>query len=428
MNSTIYEDNKITPLKSQTLLLSTLELYPHIGYYYLIGGYGCGKSASIRIFLAYFLKKYEAYPIKYLLCGTTLGDIQKFVLDDFFKLLIMNHIDYKHDKKLNLIYIGKHVIACVPTEEPNRIYGHSVDIALVDEVDELKKDIAELVFKALTERVRENNLPDRDPFQMFFTTTQGKKRGTYLNIKNQKEKNIPHIVVRGRTEDNPYNSPAYIANLKAIYSPEEQEAFMHGKFIDFAAGLVYYDFNAEKCVIPDIEILPHDDIFVGQDKNIGYNKSVCKVKRDGKLITVGVLSVGKIGETPIALRLKYPTQNIYWYPDASSNELIQMLAGYSQEFQKLGIIIKPASYNPNILARIFAVNKMYKTGRSLVCKSCKELIDAHDARGFNDLGMPEKPGGEKCYSHVCDADEYVTWRLVMEDPDFRDLRAFAEKM
>jgi hypothetical protein len=36
--------------------------------------------------------------------------------------------------------------------------------------------------------------------------------------------------------------------------------------------------------------------------------------------------------------------------------------------------------------------------------------------------MPEKGKGEEAPDHICDALEYVLYRIVRSDPDFMDLR------
>jgi hypothetical protein len=414
------DDTSLTPLPAQNRLINAIMQLKEIPYFFFVAGYGSGKSFCIVLLLLLLVKMYEGKHIKILLGGTTLGDVQKFILQDLFKILIVNKIKYKHNKKDNILNIGTTTIFCVPTEDASRIYGHTVDIALIDEIDELKKNVAEAVFKAIVERTRATNLGDREPFMAYFTTTQGKKRAVYEKLRKLKSDNINYCLVRGSTRENKHNSASYLKNLLNIYSKEEQKAYLDGFFMDLSSGRVYGDFNEEKMVIEPFPITQDEVIHVGQDKNIGYNKAVCIVKRNGILYTVREFSTTAIQDVPRIVRQAYPTNRIIWYPDASALEL---LGGYAAEISKWHIELSVMKFNPSILSRIFIVNKLYKTGKSFVFKTCKELIDAHDGRSYDDSGKPEKVGGEKCPSHICDADEYVKWNLVINGEEFADIRS-----
>lgn len=430
-----YDDSTIDLLPAQTQFVNAIVQYPNIQYFFFIGGYGSGKSTLLRLLTLILRKIYDVPPVlKLLVGGTTLGDIQKFVLTDLYKILVANKVRFKHDKKHNLVYIKSILLQLVNTEDPSRVYGHSCHAALLDEVDELKPDIVLDLAKSVKERLREPGLmrkledgtvEHRKNFMAFFTTTQGKKRGLYQLRAKLREQGIPYVVVKGKTSDNKFVSEDYVESLKAIYTEEEQKAFLYGEDMDFSSGLVYADFDTKKNVVPDQKILPDEVVYIGQDKNIGYNKSVCKVIRDGILHTVKVVTTKSINHVPATIRAMFPTNPLFWYPDASALEII---GGYAEEIRKYNISLQVAKFNPSILQRVFIVNKMYYTGRSVIWKSCKELINAHDTRGFNDLGMPEKPGGENCPSHVCDADEYVTWRIVMANEAFKDIREASYKV
>jgi hypothetical protein len=416
----------LVPLPAQNNLISAVMNLVDIPYYFFLGGYGSGKSFCIILLLLIILKKYAGYNVRILLCGITLGDISKLILVDFFKILSYNNIPYRHDKKVNIVHVNDTTIFCKPIQDPQLIYGDNVEIQLIDEIDELKKDTADQVFKALAERLRGNRLPDREPFSCFFTTTQGKKRACYQKLRQFKELGIRYALVRGRTEDNRYNASSYVDNLKAVYSEEEQKAFLHGYFMDLSSGRVYSDFEEQTMVIQPFEILPNETIYIGQDKNIGYNKAVCVIVREGIIYNIRVFSTQAVQDVPRIVRSTYPTNPIYWYPDASAAEII---GGYTQELARYDIHLQLAKFNPSILARVFVVNKLYKLGKCLVFKELsKELINAHDGRTFDDQGKPEKIQGEKCPSHVCDADEYVKWRLVMTLPQFAMIRSLAEKI
>jgi hypothetical protein len=70
---------------------------------------------------------------------------------------------------------------------------------------------------------------------------------------------------------------------------------------------------------------------------------------------------------------------------------------------------------------------MFKTGSMYVFRGLlkNELVNALSSRNFDKAGMPEKTGGEFCYSHICDSLEYMIFRLVMSDPDFEHIKQVA---
>ena len=61
------------------------------------------------------------------------------------------------------------------------------------------------------------------------------------------------------------------------------------------------------------------------------------------------------------------------------------------------------------------------------CKETDMLSEALKVRGYNDLGQPEKGKGEDAPDHICDALEYVIYRIVRSDSDFFDLKELSRE-
>ena len=100
------------------------------------------------------------------------------------------------------------------------------------------------------------------------------------------------------------------------------------------------------------------------------------------------------------------------------------MAGYAMEIRNAGLQLRIASRNPSILERIFIVNKLLKTRRLVICKSAKRIVEGLKLRQFDKLGKPEKGAGEDSPCHIDDSLEYVIWRIVMSDPDYKDFKTF----
>jgi hypothetical protein len=77
--------------------------------------------------------------------------------------------------------------------------------------------------------------------------------------------------------------------------------------------------------------------------------------------------------------------------------------------------------NPPINERIFFKNKLFKLRQFKLFRSLREYPMALKTRQFDQSGMPEKGKGEKATDHICDSGEYVIFRLVSMQPEFRGL-------
>ena len=82
-----------------------------------------------------------------------------------------------------------------------------------------------------------------------------------------------------------------------------------------------------------------------------------------------------------------------------------------------------------ILDRVFYVNKLFRLGKLKIFsrKECNFVSEALKIRAYNDLGQPEKGKGEDAPDHICDALEYVIYRIVRSDPDFFALKEMSRE-
>lgn len=404
--------------KHQQQLVQAPWLYQNLEYFFLIGGYGCGKSFGIVGTIFRIIQRYDGTFIRMGLGATSITLLRKTVISELAKVLNEAHIPYKDNSKENILRIGSIEIVLIATQQPELIYAYNFSIFICDEIDELPLDKTLTAFKAIQERTRVL-LPDgRDPFSVFTSTAQGYS-GLYTIVEELKELNVAHLLIRGRTKDNTSLSESYYKRLLSLYSPNEQEAFLEGKFINIYTGKVYGDFNESIHRVPDIKVNMNDEIHIGQDMNAGYSKAVMFVKRDRLLYAVDTVSLKNIGDAPSVFRTMFPTNPITWYPDASSKEV---MAAYASEIRRYDIQLRIGTHNPSIIERIFTVNKLFKLGWLKVCDKAKPLVVALNTRAFDDTGKPEKGRGEKAPDHICDATEYVLWRIVLSDLDFSLLK------
>jgi len=403
--------------RHQALLLKAPSQFPDIPYHFLIGGYGCGKSFSGVLLILKLYYQYNGKNVVFGIGGTSQTLLRKTLLTDLFKTLETGGIAYSHNKLEHIVTIGTVQFIYIGTASPEQIYAYNFSGFICDELDELPQEKAIDAFKAIQERTRVV-LPDgRNPVSIFMTTAQG-LRGTYRIIQDLKESGTPYIKIRGLTKDNTTLSSDYVNRLYSLYTDNERSAFLEGNFVDLYTGRVYPEYIETQHLVGSFPIDPLEPIYIGQDINSGFSKGVAFVIRDQNMFAVKEYSFPVLGDAPRLIRNDFPTNEVFWYPDASAKEI---MAGYQKEVKSMGIRLRIGTVNPSVTERIFTVNKLFRTGRLKVFKDLKQYPIALKTRQFDKRGDPEKGQGPKAPDHICDAGEYVIWRLVSSLPIFRDL-------
>ena len=400
----------LDPFKHQSLLLRGIEEMKDISYFFLIGGYGCGKSFSGVLLVLYFAQKFQGHIVNVGIGGTSQTLLRHTLLSDLFKVLNQAGIKYHHNKQEHSITIGTVTFIYINCSDPNNIYGYNFTAFIFDELDELPQNSAIEAFKAVQERVRVLCPDGRKSIFVGLTTAQGIK-GCYHILRLLRSSGNKYYKVRGLTKDNTTLDRAYVDKLYSLYSPEEREAFLEGKFVNLSTGRVYKDFDERIHTYNSSErsIPLYNPIYIGQDLNSGFSKAVCIYKEGDILYICKEYSFEIVGDAPRIFRTDFPGTQVHWYPDASSKEI---MSGYLEEIRTYSIVLHQMPRNPSINERIMVVNKLFKTGRLKISQDCKELIVALKTRQFDDTGKPEKGKGPTDPDHICDALEYVVWNLM----------------
>lgn len=387
------------PLPHQRKIISAPFAFPACSYFFLCGGYGCGKSFSIVLMVIVLAKRYAGREVTIGLCSTTITLLQKTVILDLVKIFKKTGSHYEYNQKDNILTIGTIRFLLIATGQPNEIYGPNINICLCDEIDELSEQKAIEAHKALSERTRVT-LPDgRKPFIMYFSTTHG-YRGLYKIVQKLKADKLPYVLVRGLTKDNTALDPQYVKNLYAIYDEQERMAYLEGMFVNLQSGRVYSSYDEATCKCEPFDIAKDMVVMVGQDLNSGFSKAAAVVKKDKRLYIVRGWSFKEVGGAPYIMRQTYQGNEILWFPDCSGKEILK---GYKQEILDNGIQCRIGSANPRILDRVFYVNKLFKMGLLKVfdCKETDMVSEALKVRAYNDMGQPEKGKGEDAPDHIC---------------------------
>ncbi len=408
-------EERVTLWRHQAQLIRAPYKYLDVRNFFLIGGFGCGKTSSDVFLILSLIDRYSDHGIQVGVCGTTITLLRKTLISELERYLVLLNISYSYDKQANIMTIGRMQFVFIATETPSLIYGYNLSISIVDELDELEASKAMDAFKAIHERTRVT-LPDgRKPYLVFTSTAQGYS-GLYTILMQLREVKQKYFLIRGLTKDNKALDPEYVKSLYELYDENERKAYLEGYFVNLHTGRVYGDYNPDVNLIPSFDVEPFEQIFVGQDLNAGFNTAVALIKRNGRLYVVKEFSFPSIGHAPHIIRMTFPTNPIMWFPDASAKEII---TGYLAEIRNEDIELRVGAQNPSVVDRVFFLNKMFKSQLLYVCSSCKDTDNALKTRQFNDKGEPEKGKGALAPDHVCDSLDYVLWRIMQSDMDFR---------
>lgn len=412
--------------RHQEASINLIRKYPEIPYIFLIGGFGCGKSTTDVYLCEFLLSSFKSVrePITIGILGVTIKLLKQTVLKDLKVHLEQGGIEYKDNSQQGTLTVGNVTFVYLPMQDPDDIYAHNFHAAICDEIDEVPSERVLAIVKAIQERNRKvipasRYMPQRDPFIFFSTTAQG-LGGTYQLIESFKEKGVPYAKIRGRTEDNTSLAKSQIRLLKQLYTPEEAEAFLEGKFVNLKSGRAYPEFAANKHVYMRFGVKPDERIYVGQDFNLGYNAAVMLIAREGKLYVIDARHWDYIGNAPSRLRQLYPTNPITLIPDASGKEIMESL---EEQFEDNNIELYWNARNPSVTERNTAINKAFQFGQLYVMTPQNDLVtNEHginklkmclETRGFADTtGKPEKGSGPTALDHWGDALEYGVWRII----------------
>lgn len=439
----------IDALPHQSAVVSLVTKKTIMPYFFLIGGFGCGKSFTDVIFLLFLVNeyRYSKEPVKFGIFGVTIKLLKQTVIADFCRCLDMLGMSHKNNSQEGTIVIGSITFVYLQMQNPGDIYAHNFHGALVDELDEVVAEKVLPIVEAIQERCRKvlppgRTMPSRSAFILFTTTAQG-LGGTYQFVEKLRKQNrkaveqglpkpVPFAIIHARTEDNPHNDPEQIKRLRALYTPEEAAAYLDGKFMNLAVGRVWYSFDRRINMCMRFAPREDDTIYVGQDFNLGINASCEVLVRENTIYIVASHHWKDMGEAAELLPMFYPNHRIVFIPDASGKEIMQ---GFAMEFEKAGIEIFWNNKNPSINERVMAGNLLFRRKQCYIMEPGEGKLKGEDAIGMTSkqtrtgdmdnallclethdidekTGKPRKGAGINAPDHFSDSFSYVIWRII----------------
>ena len=357
----------------------------------LVGGLGSGKTmaGSTRILLkmlpepgincAHYMPTYDLLRLR--------------AIPGMEDLLEQLRIPYKTNKQeFSIEVIGYGSIIFRSYDNPARIVSYEVAHSIVDELDTLPKEKAELVWRKVSERNRQR-CKGANTIGNVTTPDQGYSGFTYA--KWGKNPAPGYRVIKAATSSNPYLPEGYVEQIRSNYDPLLADMYLSGEFVSLSRNKVYHFFDRKKHHNPRLLKESDSYLHIGLDFNIGGTCATVWLIENNNPVAVDEFTSHDTADF-INRCQPYRAQGrtITVYPDASgrsgsTNASASDIALITQSHT--GLRVDAPQANPIVRDRVNCVNALLAHGRmSVNTDKCPNLTHALEAQGYDKKGDPEK--------------------------------------
>ena len=357
----------------------------------MVGGLGSGKTmaGSTRILIrmlqepgincAHYLPTYDLLRLR--------------AIPGMEDLLEQLRIPYKTNKQeFSIDVIGYGSIIFRSYDNPARIVSYEVAHSIVDELDTLPKEKAELVWRKVSERNRQRC---KGVNTIGNVTTPDQGYSGFTDAKWGKNPTPGYRVIKAATSSNPYLPEGYVEQIRSNYDPLLADMYLSGEFVSLSRNKVYHFFDRKKHHNPRLLKDSDSYLHIGLDFNIGGTCATVWLIENNKPIAVDEFTSHDTADF-INRCQPYRRQGrtITVYPDASgrsgsTNASLSDIAMLSQSHT--GLRVDAASANPPVRDRVNCVNALLAHDRmSVNTDKCPNLTHALEAQGYDKKGDPEK--------------------------------------
>lgn len=326
-------------------------------------------------------------------------------------------VEIKESNKEVHFYSGKKfrgVCICRSMDKPQNIIGFKIGHALIDELDVLPMDKAELAWRKIIARMRYKQDGLRNGIDVT-TTPEGFKFAHKLFVEtptsNPKLKDN-YGYIQASTYDNAINLPDdYISSLLESYPEQLIQAYLNGEFVNLTAGTVYRDYDRIRNVSRET-IKDEEPLFIGMDFNVTNMSATIGVKRECHIHIVDELC--GVYDTPEMIRIlkeRYLDNGhtVYVYPDASGGSRKTVDASISDIalLERAKFVVRTKPSNPAVKDRIISVNNAFSKSRLYVNELKAKTLASHlEKLAYDKNGEPDKSSG---FDHLPDALGYLVY-------------------
>jgi len=333
----------------------------------MVGGYGSGKTYIGALRSLYLSYLNAPQPGMYVSPSHNLG--QKTIIITLKEIMDKAGMNYTYNQLKGEFIISNWNgrIWIGSGDKPDSLRGPNLAWSGIDEPFIQKRD----VFDQMLARVRH---PDAEQREIFLTGTPESLGWGYKLSQSNK---IDIGVIRASTLDNPHLPDEYKENLTSAYTPEQIDAYLHGKFVNLTQGRVYKEFDR------DIHVLHRElegwTISGAQDYNVDANTVLIFAHNSSEIHVFDEFRMKNSGTYDMAeaVQKKYPGINIY--PDATGSARRTSAAQSAQSdheiMRQYGFKVLSPKSNPHVRDRVNAVNKLLKDRRLTIENAPNLLMD-----------------------------------------------------
>ena len=379
-----------------------------------VAGYGSGKSVAGSLAICQHAWEHPGVNMGYF--SPTYGQIRDIffpTIDEVAAGMNLN-VEIKESNKEVHFYSGKKYRAtciCRSLDRPQTIVGFKIGHAMIDELDVMPADKAEIAWRKIIARMRDNTPGVKNGIDV--TTTPEGFRTTHKLFVAAVQENPAladnYGLIQASTHDNAKNLPAdYIPSLYETYPAELADAYINGKFCNLTSGTVYRNYTRKRHASTE-QIIDNEALMIGMDFNVQHMAAAVFVVRENGWHAVAELK--DIFDTPdmiqiIKDRWQSKGHKIIVYPDASGGSRKTVDASRSDIalLEQSGFVVRCKASNPAVKDRVQSVNKQFECGRLWVnAKNCPTIAKCLESQAYDDNGEPDKKSG---FDHMNDAAGY----------------------
>ena len=259
-------------------------------------------------------------------------------------------------------------------DRPERIVAFECAHSICDELDTLRKEKAEIVWRKVNERTRQETIR---PNSVAAVTTPDQGIHGFMYKKWVKDRLEGYELIKAPTYSNPYLPAGYIDQIRANYDPILADLYIEGEFVSLSDSKVYHFFD-RNTHDSDRVIKKGERLHIGLDFNVGGCCANVWVSHDTHDFVNNLT--------------RYDGNQITVYPDSSGgSNSTNATATDIQIIKQSRASVDCPNKNPFVRDRVNSVNALLSHGKMFVnCTKCPELAFALESQGYTDKGDPEK--------------------------------------
>ena len=367
----------------------------------LVAGRRFGKSfLSINE-----IAKYAHIPNRNVGYWAPTRQMAKTILWDELKtrLIAVRWVSSINESELTIKLKNNSKIFLRSADNPDASRGLSLDAAVLDEAQDIDP-------RMITEIIRPA-LADRQGSMLVIGTPKGIGNHLYDIYKDKSFSSWQYTTAAGGRVSEEELALAREMLDERTYKQEFEASF------ETYANVLYWSFTGDNIVDTTPAIDPRETLYIGGDFNTSPISAVVGVRRGEQMFIVDELEIfnSNTNELVDELKARYPTNPIWFYPDASGSRKQTSSNGISDHIilQSAGFKVVTGRINPPVLDRIAAVNSRLCNSNGLrqllINNKCRRMIETLTKQSFKEnTRIPDKESG---YDHLGDSLGYLIWGI-----------------